>query len=335
MDYSLLHKKLLHNLFESRAQFDVHIPYHGFQIELVRELDLKSVKIYLQLPRILITAPLKQRPLWAQDWWTDCQLISAENNIDNKLEKEALHFLKNQENIGVYHQTEINKLADRILKKVKLLPVKRIKYASPHPFNFKFYTWTVLSDFIIFCKQPHQRFPLGWHEFEENKTLPPNRAYLKLWELFSVYNLAPEATAQALEIGASPGGWSWVLSQLIEKVYTIDRAALDPKLKEKSNIIHKIGDAFKLDPADFKKCSWFFSDIICTPEKMYETVSFWLENSSIQNFVCTIKFKGQCDFEILKKFEMIPNSKILHLYQNKNEVTWIKLDDSRLSRLKF
>lgn len=154
-------------------------------------------------------------------------------------------------------------------------------------------------------------------------------------ELFAVYNLTPESNVQALEIGASPGGWSWVLSDHIKHVHTIDRAPLDIKLKSKSNIIHKIGDAFKLNPKDYEQCSWFFSDIICTPEKMYETVLFWLENSSIRNFVCTVKFKGPCDFEILKKFEMIPNSKIIHLYQNKNEVTWIKLDESTSSRLKF
>ena len=39
----------------------------------------------------------------------------------------------------------------------------------------------------------------------------------------------------------------------------------------------------------------------------------------------TIKFKGDCDFDIIKKLLMIPDSKIIHLYQNKNEVTWIRL----------
>lgn len=335
MDYFLLHKKVLHNLFESNLNFDLHLPFHGFQDELVRELNLLSIQIHLILPRVIITAPVQQRPIWSQDWWPGCILLNGSISTENKLEKLAVQFLKNQDRIGVYHQTEVSKLADRIQKKIKSLAVKRIKYSNPHPFDFKFYSWTVVSDFIIFCKNPSQRFPLGWHEFEENKIAPPNRAYLKLWELFAVYNLAPDANAQVLEIGASPGGWSWVLSDIIENIYTIDRAPLDLKLNAKTNINHKIGDAFKLDPKNFEKCTWFFSDIICTPEKMYETVHFWLENSSIRNFVCTVKFKGSCDFDILKRFELIPNSKIIHLYQNKNEVTWIKLDESISSRLKF
>ena len=31
------------------------------------------------------------------------------------------------------------------------------------------------------------------------------------------------------------------------------------------------------------------------------------------------------DFDILKKLLEIPDSKIIHLYQNKNEITWIRL----------
>lgn len=325
---------MLHNLFETNASFDLHIPFHGFQDELVRELILNSIDIILQLPRAILTKPCPQRPIWSQDWWPGCKLLDGTTSLENKSEKEIVNFLKSQPKIGTYHQTEVSKLADRIQKKIKLLPQKRIKYQNPHPFNFKFYSWTAISDFVIFCYQPAQRFPLGWHEFEEDKVSPPNRAYLKLWELFSVYNLSPEPSCEVLEVGASPGGWSWVLSDLVSQVHTVDRAPLDLKLKSKLNITHHIGDAFKLNPANYQKCTWFYSDIICTPEKMYETVTFWLEHSKIRNFICTIKFKGSCDFEILKKFLEIPQSRIVHLYQNKNEVTWIKLDEVNISILK-
>ncbi len=324
MDYCLLHKKLLHNLFESNTAFDLHIPFHGFQHELVRELKLKSVEILLELPRAVLSVAVNERPIWSQDWWPACQLKSCVSDTAINLEKQTIDFLKSQKNFGVYHQIEVNKISDRIHKKIKSLDVKRIKYQENHPFNFKFYAWTMISDYLIFCEKTNQRFPLGWHEFNEDKTTPPNRAYLKLWELFSVYNFAPTNKPEALEIGASPGGWSWVLSHFCSVVHTIDRAPLDQKLNSIQNIRHKIGDAFKLNSKDYDQCSWFYSDIICTPEKMYETVCFWLENSAIQNFVCTIKFKGDCDFEILKKFQQIPDSKIIHLYQNKNEVTWIK-----------
>ena len=150
--------------------------------------------------------------------------------------------------------------------------------------------------------------------------------------MFSVYNFAPGDKPDVLEIGASPGGWSWVLSEFSNQVHTIDRADLAPQVKMLKNIYHQTGDAFKLDAKKFKNCTWFYSDLICTPEKIYETVCYWIENSAIQNFICTIKFKGDCDFEMLKKFQTIPDSKIIHLYQNKNEVTWVKIRPDHLTR---
>ena len=44
-----------------------------------------------------------------------------------------------------------------------------------------------------------------------------------------------------------------------------------------------------------------------------------------KNFICTIKFKGKPDLSIVDKFDAIPNSRVLHLFQNKNELTWFKL----------
>ncbi len=324
MDYFLLHKKLLHNILNADQKFDLHIPFHGFQHELVRELELKSIKIILTLPRAILTEEVLYKPIWSQDHWRHCKVINCEQTLENKNEKAAVDFLKSQPCLGVYHQIEINKISDRIRKKIKTISEKRISYQPNHPFDFNFYAWTMISDFLIFCEKTSQRFPLGWHEFQEDKSTPPNRAYLKLWELFAIHNLAPQNNPEVLEVGASPGGWSWVLSHFASVVHTVDRAALDPKLNSIKNIKHKIGDAFKLNPKDYDKCTWFYSDIICTPEKMYETVCYWIENSAIQNFICTIKFKGDCDFQILKKFEQIPDSKLIHLYQNKNELTWIK-----------
>lgn len=316
MDYSLQHKKLLPSLYESRKSFDLLIPFHGFQHELQKELALKSVKVVLATERSLVTEPLTCKPIWAQDWWPHCQVMPDE--------KDSISTLKNIPRIGVYHQTQMHNLAERIKKKIRCLPLKRITYQPHHPFDFKFFSWTVLDGWIIYCGEPFQRFPLGWHEFSEDKTTPPNRAYLKLWEIFSVYNVVPSPDSKVIEIGASPGGWSWVLSQLAQHVFSFDRAPLAPKIQKISNITHTEADAFKISPADFKDCTWFYSDIICAPEKLYEVLQPWISAGHINNFVCTIKFKGDCDFDILKQFENIDSSKLVRLYQNKNEVTWIR-----------
>lgn len=320
MDYSLLHKKL-------PPSFEVFIPFHGFDQELLRELSVKSVRVLYSHPKIILTEKLTDQsaaqPLWSQDWWPECQSVK----IDSV--KIAVDTLKNQKTMGCYYFIEKSILASQISQRLRLLEVKRIDYKISHPFNFNFFTWTLLGEQLIFCKKPKSRFPFGWHEFNENKSTPPNRAYLKLWELFSVHGIFPNKADSVIEIGASPGGWTWVLSQLSKHVYAIDKAPLAAPMNQTSNITFQAQDAFKLNPKDYETCSWFFSDLICTPEKLYDTIGYWLEKSTIRNFVCTVKFKGDCDYDVLKKFTDIENSQLIHLYQNKNEVTWIKLDKKK------
>ena len=311
MGYSLLHqlKKLPHN-------FTVLIPFQNFALELEKELERKNIKIIFKYSQIVVVAANSDNYLWAQDVWSECKCVQGYDN--------GLLALKNLDRLGYYYSTEKNSIATKLIHKLKLIPEKRIKFPVKKEFSFKYYIWTAIEDFIIYSAHPKSRYPVGWHEFEEDKNHPPNRAYLKLWEVLATQNLVIDPAESAIEIGASPGGWSWVLSQYFKTVYTFDRADLDPKIQKIPNIVHAKTDAFKIDPKDYTNCSWLFSDLICSPEKIHETIQYWLDHSQIQNYVCTIKFKGQTDYEVIDKLRKIPDSKLVRLYQNKHEVTWIK-----------
>lgn len=311
MDYFLQLKKLPHS-------FDLVIPFLEHEEELLRELQLHHATVYLKTDRVILVSNLKQKPIWAQDHWENCRSLMIDSTSLGAKE------LKSHKNLSCYFAAEKNELAKKIASSLKTLPLKRINYKPDNPFNFKFTAWTMIENYMIISGKPHQRFPFGWHEFEENKTFPPNRAYLKLWEVLSVYGIVPEKEDAVIELGASPGGWSWVLSEVCKDVYTIDRAALAPNVQKIKNIHHSEGDAFALNPEDYPNTTWLFSDLICTPEKLLETVKFWMAESSVENYVCTIKFKGPCNFDIVKEFLQISNSNVVHLYHNKNEVTWIK-----------
>lgn len=312
MDYYNQLKKLQPN-------FKVIIPFKEYVAELVRELELHAIEVVIKTDSILLVNGMENFiPIWAQDVWSDC--VGTEIKSIN----QGIEILKKHKNIGSYYPLVKSNFGSMISQKVKNVPLKRIKYQPNHPFNFKFTAWTILDSFLITSEKTLKRFPFGWHEFEEDKNSPPSRAYLKLWETFTVYGVNIEKTDTVIEVGSSPGGWTWVLSGLASKVYSIDRAPLADKIAKIENIYHQDGDAFKLNPKDFPEVTWFFSDIICTPEKIYETIQFWLNNSPVKKFVCTIKFKGDCNFDILKQFLAIENSTIVHLYHNKNEVTWIK-----------
>lgn len=297
--------------------FDVLIPFYQFDHELVKELGLHQKKIHYFDEKIFLVDKLSEKPIWAQDWWPDTKPYPLESK------SAAIKLLKSSAHYGHYYSSEESKIAKSILKELKNLDRKRIELNSK--FKFNYFSWTTKENMLLKCEKPFSRYPSGWHEFIEDKTFPPNRAYLKLWELFTVHQLPTSKSQIAIDLGSSPGGWSWVLSQYFQTVYSVDRAELDPKIKNISNIKHFQGDAFKVSENDFKDCSWLFSDIICTPMKTYDLIMYWMKNSNIKNYVCTIKFKGDCDFDILKKLLEIPDSKIIHLYQNKNEVTWIRL----------
>lgn len=305
-----------HQLKKSQLNFNVIIPFLKFDQELEKELLVKKIKVYLKTEKLFIIEPTVQQLIWAQDHWRDC--FSALPS------KELQQTLKDLNIFGYHYKTEKNKAVESLLGRLKHIPEKRIKFPNTKKFNFKYYIWTTYEDMVIYSLSPVQTYPAGWHEFEEDKDFPPNRAYLKLWEVFTTNDFKIKPDDCALEIGAAPGGWSWVLSQYFKKVYTFDRADLYPKIKKIKNITHIQGDAFKINPDEYKDVTWFFSDLICTPEKILETIEFWLAQSRVKNFVCTIKFKGDTPFEVIEKLLKIPDSKIVRLYHNKNEVTWIK-----------
>ena len=121
----------------------------------------------------------------------------------------------------------------------------------------------------------------------------------------------------------SPGGWTWVLSELGLDVTAVDKAPLAPELTRRANVRAVKKDAFTLKPADVEAVDVFFSDIICDPIRLFELVEKW-RAAGVDRFVCTLKFKGDTDFAIMDRFAEIPGSRLVHLFANKHEVTWIR-----------
>lgn len=156
--------------------------------------------------------------------------------------------------------------------------------------------------------------------------MAPSKAYQKITELFSRLGKFPILSDTIIELGSHPGGWTWVLCQLSQTVISVDTVELDKKLQQFVNLNFVKKDAFKLDVIADQNISWFFSDIICEPEKLYELVQKWKKNTNIKNWICTLKFKGHCNFETIQKFQDIPNSKILHLNSNKHELMWVNVE---------
>ena len=113
--------------------------------------------------------------------------------------------------------------------------------------------------------------------FHENKIDPPSRAYLKLWESFTLLPKRPGPGDLCLDLGSAPGGWTWVLASLGAQVFSIDKAPLAPQVDHMPGVSHCIGSGFALDPRHAGAVDWLFSDMICYPDMLYEVICRWIE----------------------------------------------------------
>jgi 23S rRNA (cytidine2498-2'-O)-methyltransferase len=142
-----------------------------------------------------------------------------------------------------------------------------------------------------------------------------------LWEALVRLRRWPLPGERCLDLGASPGGWTWVLGKLGATVLAIDKAPLDPRVAAMPGVDWRGESAFALEPASVGPVDWLFSDIVCYPERLLRLVERWRGSGLVKNFVCTIKFQGATDHESTAAFAALPGAEDVHLHHNKHEHT--------------
>lgn len=270
--------------------------------------------------RLVIAKGTQQPSYWSQNIWLKPEIIKFESI------KDASEKLLGLGKLWSLYSFKLHRRASLIQDKLPRLRQKPLTF--PHKFTQELKpigSWTLLDENTILaapnCTSP---YPNGDLFFVEDHINPPSRAYLKLFEALTRIQRWPDNNSRCLELGASPGGWTWVLDLLGAHVVAVDRSPLADPLMRKKNIEFRKGDAFSITPNDFGTCHWLLSDLICYPDKLYDYVMSWLESGKCQNFICTLKFQGSEHYGAIEKFARIPNSQIVHLTHNKHELTWIK-----------
>ncbi|HEX7675377.1 MAG TPA: SAM-dependent methyltransferase [Bdellovibrio sp.] len=283
--------------------------------ELLKELkDVQSVHGSL----VLTNGPI-QNTVWAQNIWLNAEIIPFESI------SQAAKILKSKGKLWAHYSFENHRRTELIQEQLPKLRSRVMNFLGDLPKD-PIGAWTLLDkNTLLVSSETNSPFPLGNIEFNEDKKTPPSRAYLKLWELFTVYGVKPSPGQRVVDFGSCPGGWTWVLQQMGCNVVSIDRAPLDEKIAKLPRIQFMKTNAFNVKPEDIGAIDWFFSDIICYPAKLLELVKNWQSSGLCANFVCTIKFQGKTDFETLAEFQRLENARIQHLHHNKHEVTvWIR-----------
>ncbi len=269
----------------------------------------------------LLIAPGPPRPaVWAANLWLDPQEIPIASISDAAAKLRAI-----QRNWAVYAPV-LHRRAVLIQQQLPVVSAKPLVFGQPAPMA-PLGSWTLLDRATILaaprCTSP---FANGEAHFVEDREGPPSRAYLKLWEALTLIGRRPQPGERCLDLGASPGGWSWTLQRMGAKVTSVDKAPLDKEIANLPGIAFRLESAFGLDPRAVGPIDWVFSDIVCYPARLLALLERWLAAGTCRHFVCTIKFQGETDHETARRFAAIPGSQLRHLHHNRHELTWSKLD---------
>ena len=154
------------------------------------------------------------------------------------------------------------------------------------------------------------------------------RAEHKLQEAIELWDLGPSLVgADALDVGASPGGWSWVLAEAGARVTAVDPGELDPRVLSHDAVTHRRARAETLD-FEGPEFDWVVNDMNVDPPLAAEVllqVVPWLRPGG--RSVTTLKLAGRSRPRgVLAEFvsRLAPGYVLdaaQHLYSNRQEVT--------------
>jgi len=289
----------------------------GFEAQLREELVRRGVAIAAEHGRLLVVEGSAVHAAWAANVWHDCiDLPVASIGTAAKSLRDV------QRNWAMYAPLH-HRRAALIQERLPHVSAKSVIFPAAAP-TAPLGSWTLLApDRMLAAARCSSPFANGEVELVEDKVGPPSRAYLKLWEALVRLRRWPQPGERCLDLGASPGGWTWVLAKLGAEVVAIDKAPLDPRVAVMAGVEWRGESAFALEPASVGPVDWLFSDVICYPARLLRLVERWRAAGRVKNFVCTIKFQGETDHETAEAFAALPDAEVLHLHNNKHELTFV------------
>ena len=291
-----------------------YLAAEGLETPLAEELGRRDITIAGWHGRLALSPDPPVHAAWALDIWTNPRVIEV---ASVKAAADALRAIqRNWSSYGANHHRRMT------LIKQLLPPVKAAKLAFPEAAPTSHLGgWTLLApDQILASPIKSSPFVNGECQFIENKIHPPSRAYLKLWEALVRLGRWPAPGDKCLDLGASPGGWTWVLAALGAEVTAVDKAPLDPAVAAMPGVTERRASAFGLPP---EPTEWLCSDIIAYPSRLLTLIRRWIDTGVVRSIVCTIKFQGGTDHDAADAFAAIPGGQVVHLFHNKHELTFL------------
>jgi len=285
----------------------------GLEKPLAEELSRAGRAVDAWHGRLALSPDPPLPSAWALDVWTAPREIAVPSV---KAAADALRDIqRNWSAYAVAHHRRMALIAER------LPPVKARPLVFPeHPPSSHLGAWTLLApDRMLASATKTSPFVNGECAFVEDHIGPPSRAYLKLWEALTRLGAWPGPGETCLDLGAAPGGWTFVLARLGARVAAVDKAPLDPRVAAMPGVTWREGSAFAIAP---EPVDWLCSDVVAYPERLLALARRWIAAGSAGRIIFTVKFQGDTDHAAADAFAAIPDGHLTHLWHNKHELTF-------------
>lgn len=290
-----------------------YLAAEGLEQPLLEELTRAGVAISAWHGRLALSPDPPYASVWALDIWT-----APREHAVTSVRAAADLLRAQQRNWSAYAALQHRRMA---LIESQLPPVRARPLRFPEPVPTSHLgAWTLLDhDRLLASPTKSSPFVLGECRFEEDHAGPPSRAYLKLWEALTRLGAHPGPGDTCLDLGASPGGWTWVLATLGASVRAVDKAPLDARVAAMPGVEQVIESAYALQP---EPVDWLVCDVIAYPARLLALVERWIAAGAARRIICTVKFQGETDHAAADAFAALPYGRLMHLFHNKHELTF-------------
>lgn len=295
-----------------------YLAAEGFEAPLAEELARRGATVAAWHGRLALSPDPPAPSAWALDVWT----APVEHAIASvKAGADALRAI--QRNWSAY-TAGLHRRAALIEARLPHVAARPLRFPELPPASH-LGAWTLLAPGrMLASPSKTSPFPRGECRFEEDRTGPPSRAYLKLWEACTRLGAWPRPGEHCLDLGAAPGGWTWAIARLGAGVTAVDKAPLDPAVAALPGVEQVRESAFALPPETWapRGVDWLFSDVIAYPDRLLALVERWIAAGAARRILCTVKFQGATDHDAADAFAAIPGGRLMHLWHNKHELTF-------------
>nr|WP_246505349.1 23S rRNA (cytidine(2498)-2'-O)-methyltransferase RlmM [Coralloluteibacterium stylophorae] len=161
----------------------------------------------------------------------------------------------------------------------------------------------------------------------------PSRSALKLDEAIAVLLDEGErerrlaAGMYAADLGAAPGGWSWILARRYLRVWAIDNGPLAASAHATGLIEHVRADGFRWQPP--QTLDWMVCDMVEQPRRVADRMATWLREGWCRQTIFNLKLpmKKRWDetalcLDLLRERAGMPlEIRARQLYHDREEIT--------------